>query len=469
MQIASLLASYSLGEADLLRRAMGKKKPEVMAQQRSRFMQGIRDNGLDEKKGAYIFDLMAKFAGYGFNKSHSAAYALIAFQTAFLKAHYPVEFTAALMTNEVNNTDKIVVLINECRGKGLMVLPPDINASGVDFTVDGERIRFGLAAIKGVGVAAIESIIQAREADGPFKDLIDLAERVDTRRVNRKVIEALIKSGAFDSTGATRAQMANFLDMALDMAAKRQRDRESGQTSLFESMEGLAEEPVAWPDVADWDENLRLNAEKEVLGFYVSGHPLARFEQEMKLLTNAMAQEIPEKADKAKVRLAGLVVKLDKIRTKKGDPMAFAQLEDLTGQVEVIVFPELFKQSEELLEGEEPLIMDGEVTVDEKGENKVHKIIANKIGPLAGARLENAEEVCLALSALRMGPGSLSNLKGLVRRFSGEIPLTLKVVVPGQGHVVLATEHGVNLCTEFIDQVRQTLGERSLTLVLKQT
>ncbi|MBW2622014.1 MAG: DNA polymerase III subunit alpha, partial [Deltaproteobacteria bacterium] len=280
MEIASRLANYSLGEADYLRKAMGKKIPEVMAEQRERFMQGVEENKLDAKKASKIFDQMAKFAGYGFNKAHTTAYALIAYQTAFLKANHRLEFMAALLNNEVSNTDKIVRLINECREKDVTVLPPDINQSEVDFTVEDGKIRFGLAAIKGLGLAAIESIVEAR-ADGPFTDLFDLCQRVDLRRVNRKVIEAVIKSGALDSPDVHRSQMAAVMDEAMETGARAQRDRETGQTSLFESLDDQDEVRVHWPAVPEWRETLRLSYEKEALGFYLSGHPLARYADDM--------------------------------------------------------------------------------------------------------------------------------------------------------------------------------------------
>jgi len=459
MEIASRLANYSLGEADLLRRAMGKKKPKEMEWQRGRFMEGIQANGIDAQKGTKIFDLMAKFAGYGFNKSHSAAYALIAFQTAYLKAHYPLEFMAALLNNEVNNTDKLVRLIGECRAKDLVVLPPDINQSDVNFTVSEGKIRFGLAAIKGLGQAAIESIIEAR-ADGPFRDLFDTCQRVDLRKVNRKVLEALIKCGAFDLTGAKRSQMAASLDEALEQGARFQKDRESGQTNLFEGLEPAGDEiPARWPNIAEWRETLRLNYEKEALGFYISGHPLARLENELAALTNTDTQRVQEMGDGTKVRLGGLAVHLDTIITKKGDRMAFVTLEDMAGQVEILVFPELYQASMEYLEQDRPLLVTGELTTEEKGLRSINKIIAKEILPLEAAAKKMVREVNLTMSAAASDQETLLKLKDIINRHQGETQVVLKLHLPGQGTAVLSLKQKVEASPALLREAKEALGE----------
>ncbi|HHD56696.1 MAG TPA: DNA polymerase III subunit alpha, partial [Desulfobulbaceae bacterium] len=278
MKIANILAGYSLGDADILRRAMGKKIPEVMEEERGKFMKGAAKNNIPEDKAKYIFDLMAKFAGYGFNKSHSAAYALIAYQTAYLKAHYPSQFLAALLSCDVDNTDKVVKYINECRSMDIPVLPPDINESFDDFTVINDRVRFGLAAVKNVGGAALDSIIEEREQNGPYASLADFCGRIDSTRVNRKVIESLIKAGAFDSLGGKRAQYMEVLDQALDQAKAVQRDRLSGQMSLFAlagpQQDTGREQEIELPDIDDWPELKKLTYEKETVGFFLTGHPL---------------------------------------------------------------------------------------------------------------------------------------------------------------------------------------------------
>jgi DNA polymerase-3 subunit alpha len=464
MEIASRLADYSLGEADLLRRAMGKKKPEEMARQRGRFMDGVRKKGLDPIKSEKVFSQMEKFAGYGFNKSHTAAYALIAFQTAYLKAHYPLEFMAALLNSEVSNTDKIVRLINECRAKDLAVLPPDINQGDVDFTVVDGRIRFGLTAIKGLGQAAIEAMVEAR-ASGPFTDLFDLCRRVDLRRVNRKVIDALIKSGAFDSTGVPRSQMTAALDEALEIGARAQRDRESGQGNLFESFarEAAAPAPAVWPQVPEWPEMLRLNYEKEALGFYISGHPLARYEKELAALAGATSQQIQETPDKARVRLGGIVIQVDLINTRKGDRMAFVTLEDMSGQVEVIVFPEAFQASQELLVKDQALLIEGEVTVDEKASGIARKIIANRIAALdKAAEAMPVRRIFLDLTGGGEDEETLLQVKDLLERHAGQVPVLLRIHLPNQGVAVLELPQRGRPGGQFLKDFQAALGERAV-------
>ncbi len=283
MQIANRLAGYSLGEADLLRRAMGKKKAEEMAKQRERFVQGAQERGFPHKKIAKIFDLMEQFAGYGFNKSHSAAYALLAYQTAYLKTHYPVEFMAALLTSVSGSTDDVVKYINECREMGIAVEPPDINVSDAYFTPHGEAIRFGLAAVKNVGHNAIESIVKARKEHGDFKSVYQFCEKVDLHLLNKRVVESLIKSGAMDALGR-RAQLMAVIDSAMEQAQKAQRDRLLGQHGLFgvfqqEDEAQQQEKPL--PNIPDWDEHTRLGNEKEILGFFITGHPLEKYREKL--------------------------------------------------------------------------------------------------------------------------------------------------------------------------------------------
>src|SRR5437667_260655 len=293
MQIANRLAGYSMGEADVLRRAMGKKKPEEMAQQRERFIQGAVQRGYPPKKIEKIFDLMAQFAGYGFNKSHSAAYALLAYHTAYLKTHYPVEFMAALLTSVTGSTDDVVKYINECREMGISVEAPDINVSDANFTPHGEAIRFGLAAVKNVGGNAIESIVAARKKLGHFKFIFEFCENVDLRLLNKRVLESLIKSGAMDSLGR-RGQLMAVLEKAIEGAQKTQRDAESGQHGLF----GVFQEEEVHnhndrlPETPDWDEHQRLAAEKEILGFFITGHPLEKYREKLEDLRALNTEEI---------------------------------------------------------------------------------------------------------------------------------------------------------------------------------
>lgn len=367
MQIAQVLGNYTLGGADLLRRAMGKKKAEEMAKQKKTFLDGAKENKLDTKKAEAVFDLMEKFAEYGFNKSHSAAYAYIAYQTAYLKAHYPVEFMTALLTEDMENTDKVIKNINEIRNMEIAILPPDINASSCDFTVHAKDIRFGLGAVKGVGGGAVEAIVEARE-DGPFESIHNFCERVDLRRVNKRVVEALIKCGTFDSFGDKRAQFMAALEEAMEYGQKVQREKESGQESLFGSEEIVTQSGHAYgqlPDVEEWPENVLLTNEKEAIGFYITGHPLARHSDAIKRFSTCDTAGLIERTDKEEVSVCGIVTGIKILNTRKGDRMAFVTLEDLSGFVELVVFPETYTQNAELLSSEEALLVKGTLDVGE--------------------------------------------------------------------------------------------------------
>src|SRR5262245_39831660 len=339
MQIASEMAGFTMGEADTLRRAMGKKDRELMAKQRDKFLAGCAEKGTAAAKAERVWELMEKFAGYGFNKSHAAAYALVAYQTAYFKANYPVEFMAALLTSEMAETDKIGKYIDECRAMDLRVQPPDVNVSAVQFSVAGDTIRFGLAAIKNVGEAAMESILATRKQDGPFKSLDDFCARVDLRLVNRRVVESLIKAGAFDSLGLPRAHLMAGVDAALETGQRQQREKSEGQASFFDLLPTPVAPPKAEPIavVSEWDSDQRLEFEKEVLGFYISGHPLARYATMVESLGITSTSEIAAKSAGARVLLFGQVAAMKETSTKGGNRMAFVTLEDMAGTVEVTV------------------------------------------------------------------------------------------------------------------------------------
>ena len=366
MKISSVLAGYSLGDADILRRAMGKKIVEVMDEEKVKFMAGAKKKQVDLKKAEYVFDLMAKFAGYGFNKSHSAAYALISYQTAYLKAHYPSQFMAALLSCDMNNTDKIVLYINECREHAIEVRPPDINESLIDFSVHNDRVRFGMAAVKNVGKAALQSIIEEREEGGKYKSLEDFCNRVDSRKVNSRVIESLIKSGSFDSVGCKRSQLMAVVDQAMDKAKAVQRDKQSGQMSLF----ALAPETdtsdksaITLPDIPEWAERERLTKEKETVGFYISGHPLDEDIHEIETIADTDIAGLADFGEDQPVRIGGLIRSCKQLKSKRGDLMAFVTVEDLLNAVEVIVFPDTFTRCQHLLNSTETLVIQGTVQI----------------------------------------------------------------------------------------------------------
>jgi DNA polymerase-3 subunit alpha len=354
MRIASSLANFSLEDADILRRAMSKKDPKEMEMQKEKFLEGARRNRIHQTKAEKIFDQISKFAEYGFNKSHSAAYALIAYQTAFLKAHYPIEFMAALLTSEVQNADKIVKYIAECREMGIPILPPDINESYKTFTVIGNQIRFGLAGVKNVGDAAIDLILTEREAKGQFQSLFDFCKRVDLRKVNRRVIESLIKCGAFDFSKAHRSQMLTVLD---DIVERSQRKREESQLNMLTPLVKETEEK--YPKIDEFLEDQLIVFEKETIGFYISRHPLSRYQEEIKKHTDKDTSTLSSLQNGAEVKICGLVSGLKEIVTKKGDRMAFLNLEDMKGFVEVILFPEVFKAALPCIKGGDPILVRG--------------------------------------------------------------------------------------------------------------
>ena len=339
MQISNRIAGYSLGDADLLRRAMGKKKVEEMAKQRERFIKGALERGFPQKKVEKIFDLMEQFAGYGFNKSHSAAYAYLAFVTAYLKAHYPVDFMAALLTSETGNTAKVVKYINECREMGITILPPDVNHSEWSFTPDGDAIRFGLGAVKNLGQSAVEAIGKAREEVGRFTSLHQFCEKVDLGSVNRRMIESLIKAGAMDSLEGTRSQKLAAVEGAMEAGQRAQRDRESGQVGLFGEMLDAGEaHSTPLPNVPDWTDKEKLAGEKELLGFWVTGHPLDRYMDKVTRAGHATTAPIWKASPRTpRSRSAACSPASRASAISEGKPWASMQLEDRTGSVEALV------------------------------------------------------------------------------------------------------------------------------------
>src|SRR5512143_3888349 len=473
MQIASDLAGYSLGEADLLRRAMGKKLPEEMAKQKERFMRGAQEKKLPAAKAEKIFDLMEKFAEYGFNKSHSAAYALISYQTAYLKAHYPVEYMAALLTSEVQDTDKVVKYIYEARQMGITILPPDVNTSMWDFTVveAHEResvepgstigsVRFGLAAVKNVGISAIEAMIEAREAKGSFTSLCDFCKKVDQRRVNRRVIEALIKCGAFDLAGARRAQMMEAIDMMMEEAARHQEQEAVGQFSMFGSQDGTNE--PALPNVPEWKESQLLAYEKESMGFYVSGHPLAAFQDDMKRYATVTTETLDSVPDGKEVTICGIISGLKQKITKKGDKMAILNLEDLTGSVETIVFPDLYSTSQHLLLTDTPLIVAGQLDKSEQG----NKIKAVRLHLLADVKKKGTTRIDISLSATGLTQDDLLKVKDVLLRHRGDIPVYLRLRNPTRKDSLISVGRDIRVTPsdKLIAEIESVLGAGSVSL-----
>ena len=458
MKIAAVLANYSMAEADDLRKAMGKKIPEILAKHRKRFIQGAIENEVDEKKAESIFNLIEKFGGYGFNKSHSAAYALIAFQTAYLKAHFQVEFLAALLTSEMHSTDGVVKFIAECRSHDIPVLPPDINESDKAFIVTGSQIRFGLVAVKNVGESAIEAIIEARD-DMPFTSLFEFCERVDLRKVNKRVVESLVKSGAFDSTGARRSQMFAAIEDALDYGQQIQRERNDPQIGLFDTgdQKPSINQPIL-PDINEWTENQLLAYEKESLGFYITGHPLNRYEALLDKFANANAVTIKEIGDGAAVRIGGIIRQIKVIKTKRGDLMAFVTIEDMHGSVEVTVFASLYERVNDLLVEDKPVFVEGQVQKDEQA----LKILGETIVPMDQAEATWTASIHLKLDMHRTDPDLLVEIKDLLVQYPGACRGFIHLVDSEKTETVIALPETLklNASASLKREVDRLLGYR---------
>lgn len=471
MQIANVLAGYSLGEADLLRRAMGKKIAEEMAKQRERFVKGALEKGFPQKKIEKIFDLMEQFAGYGFNKSHSAAYAVLAYHTAYLKTHYPVEFMAALLTSVTGSTDDVVKYINECRDMGISVEPPDINVSDANFTPHGNAIRFGLAAVKNVGHNAIESIVAARkELSANFSTIYQVCEKVDLRLLNKRVLESLIKSGAMDSLGR-RSQLMAVLDKAIERAQKAHRDAESGQHGLFgvfddaPTMKGNGNDTL--PEVPDWDEHTRLAAEKEILGFFITGHPMEKYQNKLRdfraLNTEDICGMTQSTGKDENVTTAGVLTGVRVAKSKKGDLYAQGAMEDMNGKVDFVCFADAYKRLADKLKLEVPVLIKAGVRVEE-GSNP--KLMISDITPLDEAKPRLPKSIRLKLAVERMSEGTVNELHQILTEHRGEARLLFDLERTGDFMVVMDAE-GYNVMPDyaFISRVEELCGKGTVRVV----
>jgi DNA polymerase-3 subunit alpha len=490
MRLAADLAGFTLAGADTLRKAMGKKDRGLMAQQRETFIAGCRRNRIEPKKAERIWELVEKFAGYGFNKSHAACYALVAYQTAYLKANYPVEFMAALLTSEMDKTDKLVQYVQECRAMGLPVSTPSVNASGVSFGVDGGVIRFGLAAVKNVGATAIQSIVHAREAGGPFRSLGDFCARVDLRVVNRRVIDGLIKAGALDALGATRASLLAGLDHALEAGQRQQRDRGEGQASLFDGV-GAPGEPSAGrreaPEVGavpEWPPEQRLAYEKEALGFYLSGHPLEEHADLGRSLGAVSSAEVGTRPVGSRVRLVGHVSAVREKATKSGSRMAFATLDTLDGSVALTIFPEPLKGAADRLHRPGPVLVQGRVDDTDKGRVVLVEEVA-ALAEIAGRRGERTAEgtggegeaLDTPAHACRIrvrawDPAEadtavrerIASVEAICQAHRGRTPVFVHVLLPEHEIVVRSGSCAVEPDAALVSKVEQVLGAGAVTV-----
>jgi DNA polymerase-3 subunit alpha len=450
LQIANRLASFTLGEGDLLRRAMGKKIPEEMEQQRARFVEGCVQNGHPEKKVEQLFALIYQFAGYGFGKAHSAAYGLLTHQTAYLKAHYPAEFTAAMMSAEWREHDKLQRYMRDAEKRGIRILPPSVNESDADFAVsdDGRGIRFGLRGCKNVGEGAVESILEARREKGPFEGLFDFCERVDSGRVNRRVVESLVRCGAFDFTKATRASLWESVGRALERGQKAQRERASGQGSLFAEVDLPREPPLR--ELAEWNRSECLAGEREIVGFYITGHPLLEHEETLDHFATARAASADERLRGHKVRMGGILRALTPKKTQRGGLMARAVLEDLSGTLNVVLFPAVFEKHVELLRSEEPLLFEGTLQVEtERAELHVEDVVA-----IEEAWSHFTQTLSIRLDAERVNAVVLDRLRRLLDPVPGKVPVCLEIALPNGTEAVLELErHRVAVTRGLVGEI----------------
>jgi DNA polymerase-3 subunit alpha len=475
MQIAQVLAGYTLGGADLLRRAMGKKKPEEMAKQRAIFLEGALARGVDEAVASGIFDLMEKFAGYGFNKSHSAAYALVSYQTAWLKAHYPAAFMAAVLSADMDNTDKIVLLIAECRDMKLRVVPPDVNTSDYYFTVQsGDTILYGLGAIKGVGQAAIEALLAERRDNGPFADLFDLCRRVDTRKLNRRVFEALIRAGALDSMGDTRAAQVANLPMALKMAEQDARNQVTGQDDLFGETQPAGVLQVDRLQVPEWNEEQKLLGEKETLGLYLTGHPIMRYQHELQNITSGRLASLvtsggngsPARAEggERQVIIAGLVMTMRIRKTARGGRIAFLTLDDHTARIDVRIFSEVFERSQALLGKDKVLVIQGVLGMDDYSGGL--QVTAQAIYDINQARENYARRVVVGVESRQARNGFMRSLAEILQPFrEGHCRICIDYRGgTASARVALGDDWTVHPTDELLHRLQELAGEERVAV-----
>jgi DNA polymerase-3 subunit alpha len=480
MQIAQVLAGYTLGRADLLRRAMGKKMPEEMAKQRETFTEGALARGVDAKAATHIFDLMEKFAGYGFNKSHSAAYALVSYQTAWLKAHYTAWFMAAVLSSDMDNTDKVVTFIDECGDLGLTVSPPDVNASEYAFSArDVGRIRYGLGAIKGVGSAAIDGLLAERRANGPFADLFDLCRRVDLRKANRKVLESLIRAGALDGLGANRPTLLANLPTALQAAEQQGHSQDAGQDDLFGLGDAGAPPPATLVEHEAWEDGERLAHEKETLGLYLTGHPIDPYLEELASFTSGRlgALEPPigggrpgnGRGREQPVTVAGLVVGLRTLKTQRGGRISILTLDDRSGRIEVKAFDDVGQRHRELIAKDRLLVVTGGLSQDDfSGSAQVR---AEEILSLEQARERHARALLVRLEADDWGTADdpVGGLREQLTPFcDGGCPVLLEYAGEGgAARLMLGEAWRVRPADELLKRLRRAFGESRVDLIYR--
>ncbi|WMC09470.1 DNA polymerase III subunit alpha [Oceanimonas pelagia] len=466
MQIAQVLAGYSLGGADLLRRAMGKKKPEEMAKQRAGFEAGAVANGIDGELAMKIFDLVEKFAGYGFNKSHSAAYALVSYQTLWLKTHYPAEFMAAVMTADMDNTDKVVTLVDECQRMGLTIIPPDVNTGRYRFTVNEDgHIVYGIGAIKGVGEAPIESILEAREQGGPFRDLFDFCNRVDLKKLNKRVMEKLILSGAMDRLGPHRASIMATLEEAMKAADQHARAEALGQGDMFGVLVEEDKVEHAFADVPPWPDKIWLDGERDTLGLYLTGHPINQYARELRHYTSGRLSEVQPGGRDRVSTVAGLVIASRVMTTKRGNRMGILTLDDKSGRLDVTLFSDALERYESLLEKDKILVISGQVSFDDFSGGL--KMSAREVLDISDARERFARGLALYIDKSRIDQGFFTQLLDILTPVrAGVCPVRVTYNRPGaRAELTLGTEWRVTPTDQMLESLRALLGPDKVELI----
>jgi DNA polymerase-3 subunit alpha len=472
MKIANVMAGFSMADADGLRKAMGKKIPEIMSKYKEQFVKGAVKGGVKEETAVQVFDLMAFFAGYGFNKSHSAAYGIISYQTAYLKAKWPVEYMAAGMSVAMGDTDKLTSYIEECRQLDIEVLPPDINLSDLDFTVSDKKIRFGLGAVKGAGEKAIQSIVESRrKIGGRFESVHAFCEQLDSKVVDRKVVEQLIRCGAFDSTGGHRAQVMEGLEEAMRVAGVKQADRRSGQLSMFDAVGGSGNGHSALPDVPPWPQESLLAFEKDVLGCYVTSNPLLRYEEILKTLSTATVDRMPDLEDGAEVTIGGMISGLRAMITKTGknagQKFVMFKFADLTGTGEAVCFASDFEKNREYLLNDAIVFCAGRIGFREDSPS----LRVTLVTPMEKAREMLAGSVRLTVSSAGLAEDLLREVQDVIRSHPGPCPVFFEVEVPGGRKVLVKTanEHFVSPSERFFADIEGVLGTGHVRLAGKPT
>ncbi|MEC6900182.1 DNA polymerase III subunit alpha [Photobacterium piscicola] len=466
MQIAQVLAGYTLGGADMLRRAMGKKKASEMAKQRAVFEQGAIDNGVDGELSMKIFDLVEKFAGYGFNKSHSAAYALVSYQTLWLKAHYPAEFMAAVMTADMDNTDKIISLVDECHRMNLKLLPPDVNKGLYRFNVDNEgAVVYGIGAVKGVGEGPIENIISAREKDGHFKDLFDFCARIDTKKVNKRVLEKLIKSGALDRLGPNRAAMLATLDDAIKAASQYHKAQESGQEDLFGVLTEAPEEVEhAYANIAEAPESVWLEGERETLGLYLTGHPINAYISELKHYTTWRLKDAQQTGRDKVASVAGLVIAARVMTTKRGSRIGLMTLDDRSGRMEVMLFTDALDRYIDLLEKDKIVVVSGQVSFDDF--NGGLRMSAREVLDISEAREKHLRGVAISVTEEQIDEQFFSRFSQVLEPHrAGTVPVHMYYQRSNaRAKFTLGTEWRVTPADKLLSDLKMLLGDKQVEL-----